>query len=134
MFVTAVYAVLDPQTGEFTYANAGHNPPIWIRRQGGVEKLSRTMIALGLLGAPLVTQRSITLDPGDSVLMYTDGLTEAFSPEGDLFGEALLLESITRAAAPSAEALIQTVQADLLAFVRGEALSDDLTMLALRRQ
>jgi serine phosphatase RsbU (regulator of sigma subunit) len=134
MFVTAVYAVLDPQSGELTYANAGHNPPVWMRAQGSVEKLSRTMIALGVLDSPNVTQRTITIQPGESVLLYTDGLTEAFSPQGEFFGESRLLEIVGATLPPSAEGLIAALQSQLLDFVGLEGLADDLTMLALRRQ
>jgi len=134
MFVTAVYAVLDPQSGELTYANAGHNPPLWIRDDGSVEKLSRTMIALGLLDAPVALQRTILLRPGESLLMYTDGLTEAFSPLGEFFGESRLLETIGGALPPSANNLLASLQSALRDFVGGDELTDDLTMVALRRQ
>ncbi len=80
MFVTGVYAVLDQETGEFTYANAGHNPPFWIRNDGQIEKLTRTGIALGVTEANLMTQRTVRIASGESVLLYTDGVTEAFSP------------------------------------------------------
>ena len=96
MFVTAVYAVLDPASGSFTYANAGHNPPLWIRSDGRVEKLSRTMLALGILDSPASTEVTISVQAGDAVLMYTDGLTEAFSPAGELFGEGHLLDCVRR--------------------------------------
>jgi serine phosphatase RsbU (regulator of sigma subunit) len=134
MFVTAVYAVLDPQTGELTYANAGHNPPLWLRGDGSVEKLTRSMIALGIIEAPEVTQRTISLQPGECLLMYTDGLTEAFSPDGELFGEGCLMETVGGGLPASAGALIERVKARLQEFLAGEPLADDLTMLAARRR
>ncbi len=134
MFVTAVYAVLDPASGTFKYANAGHNPPLWIRSNGSVEKLNRTMIALGILDSPSSTEVSITVQAGDSILMYTDGLTEAFSPKGELFGEGHLLDCVCRGPVQSAEELISRIQAELGEFMAGEGLADDLTMLAARRQ
>jgi sigma-B regulation protein RsbU (phosphoserine phosphatase) len=134
MFVTAVYAVLDPQTGELTYANAGHNPPLWMRTDGSIEKLSRTTIALGILDAPAVTQRTVALRSGESLLMYTDGLTEAFSPEGEFFGEGHLLRMLSETPVSSAGRLIETIDTTLQDFVGSEGLADDLTMLALRRQ
>ncbi|HEY5984649.1 MAG TPA: GAF domain-containing protein [Anaerolineales bacterium] len=133
MFVTAVYAVLDPQDGLLTYANAGHNPPLWLRRDGTYEKLTRTTIALGILDGPAVTARTIQVMPGESVLMYTDGLTEAFSAGGDFFGESGLLAALQGVQPASAESLIGLVQAALTEFVGNEGLQDDLTMLALRR-
>ena len=133
MFVTAAYAVLDPRSGELTYANAGHNPPLWIRK-GSVEKLGRTMIALGILDAAAVSERTIELRPGETVLLYTDGLTEAFSPQGEFFGEDRLLETVGAALPASANSLVTALQAQLHDFVGAEGLADDLTMLALRRQ
>jgi serine phosphatase RsbU (regulator of sigma subunit) len=134
MFVTAVYAVLDPQNGQLTYGNAGHNPPIWIRNDGSLEKLTRTTLALGVLEAAAVTQRTIELQHGESVLMYTDGLTEAITPGGEFFGEGHLLEILGGAARSGASGLIETIDASLEAFVGEEGLSDDLTMVALHRQ
>jgi sigma-B regulation protein RsbU (phosphoserine phosphatase) len=133
MFVTAVYAVLDPSSGELTYANAGHNPPLWIRDQGTIEKLGRTMIALGIPDAPAASQRTIQLRHGESVLMYTDGLTEAFSPSGETFGEHRLLETVA-GPPPSAESIIAVIQSRLRDFVGSDERSDDLTMLAIRRR
>ncbi|HMZ07973.1 MAG TPA: GAF domain-containing protein, partial [Anaerolineales bacterium] len=80
MFVTAVYGELDMDAGTFTYVNAGHNPPFWVKGSGELEKLTRTGIALGAVGNPNITQQTIYLKQGDTLLLYTDGLTEAFSP------------------------------------------------------
>jgi serine phosphatase RsbU (regulator of sigma subunit)/putative methionine-R-sulfoxide reductase with GAF domain len=134
MFVTGVYAVLDQETGEFTYANAGHNPPLWIRASKQIEKLTRTGIALGVMEPNPMTQRTISLQPGDSILLYTDGLTEAFSPEGDLFGETRLTEAILACTTPTAEELLDTVDASLNDFIGSQPLSDDLTLLVVRRK
>lgn len=134
MFVTAVYAILDPETGEFTYANAGHNPPLWIRNQGMPEKLTRTGMALGVIDGASITDRRFCLESGESVLLYTDGLTEAFSPEGRLFGEDGLLGTLSREKSSSAHALIWAIESDLNAFLDSLPLSDDLTMLVIRRR
>ena len=134
MFVTAVYGVLDPNTGVLTYANAGHSPPLWIRADGGTDMLKRTMIALGILDSPTSAEAEIAIQPGNSVLMYTDGLTEAFSPGGELYGEGHLLDCVQAEPVGSADGLIARIQADLQAFVAGEGLADDLTMLAVRRR
>ncbi len=93
MFVTAVYGVLSLANGKFTYANAGHNPPVWINKGSDtLEPLSRTGPALGIIEKYLMEERSILLAPDDLLLLYTDGLTEAFSPEDEIFGEERLLE------------------------------------------
>jgi serine phosphatase RsbU (regulator of sigma subunit)/putative methionine-R-sulfoxide reductase with GAF domain len=133
MFVTAVYAILDRVTGEFTYANAGHNPPLWIRSEGVPEKLTRTGMALGVIDGASITDRTICLGSGESVLLYTDGLTEAFSPDGRLFGEDRLLGTVCREKSSSAHGLLRAIESELNDFLDSLPLSDDLTMLVIRR-
>jgi sigma-B regulation protein RsbU (phosphoserine phosphatase) len=133
MFVTAVYGVLDIKQGDFTYMNAGHNPPLWMRSHGRLERLTRTGIALGLMVQPEITQRTIQLEKGDSLLLYTDGVTEAFSSNGDQFGEDRLQEALRSAQAEPAEQLLTAIEARLNEFITPLPLSDDLTMLAVRR-
>lgn len=132
MFVTAVYAVLDWNTGELTYANAGHNPPLWVRRDA-IEKLTRTGIALGASDDPHMQERTIHLAEGESLLFYTDGLTEAFNLEDDMFGEERLLRAVGWQESASADDMIQTVESALDDFAGNAPPSDDLTMLAVRR-
>ncbi len=134
MFVTAVYAVLDQNTGELTYVNAGHNPPLWMKANGDIERLTRTGVALGATEARTISQQTIQLAPGESVLFYTDGLTEEFSPDGDLFGEARLMGAIRSDSFVSADAMLDTIESSLNAFVASIPLSDDLTMLVVRRK
>jgi len=132
MFVTAIYGELDIVEGTFTYVNAGHNPPFWARANGGLEKLSRTGIALGVTDEPNISERVISLGRGDTLLLYTDGLTEAFSPDGDLFGEVRLMDVMSSLQAGSAEEVIRAVEDCLNEFVDTLPLSDDLTMIAIR--
>jgi phosphoserine phosphatase RsbU/P len=134
MFVTGVYAVLDQESGEFMYANAGHNPPLWLHTDGRVDRLTRTGVALGVLESDPISQKTIRLTPGESILLYTDGLTEAFSPEGELFGESRLLEAIRANDSPSAEALLDRVEARVNEFMGPLPPADDLTMLVVRRR
>lgn len=132
MFVTAVYAVLDLNTGEFTYANAGHNPPLWVRRDS-LEKLTRTGVALGASEDSHMTERTIQLTEGESLLLYTDGLTEAFNLEGDMFGDERLLRALGWQESASADDMIKAVESALDDFAGNAPPSDDLTMLAVRR-
>ena len=132
MFVTAVYGELDLEHGTFTYVNAGHNPPFWVKVNGELEKLTRTGIALGAVSDPNIHQNTISLGHGDTLLLYTDGLTEAFSPEGDLFGEMRLMDVMTSLTATTAEELIQSIEECLNRFIDPLPLGDDLTMLAIR--
>ncbi len=133
MFVTAVYAVLDPENGEFIYANAGHNPPLWLRTDGSAERLTRTGTALGILEAEELSERRIRVGTGESVLLYTDGLTEAFSPAGDMFGELQLMEIVRAEAASSANAILDAIHEQVSAFMDSLPLADDLTMLVVKR-
>jgi phosphoserine phosphatase RsbU/P len=133
MFVTAVYAVLDMSTNELTYVNAGHNPPLWVKCDGSVERLTRTAIALGVVMGEPVTQRTIRLEVGDNLLLYTDGLTESFNSDGDFYGEGRLIEALLSDECGSAHELLDVVEKSLLDFVRDVPPADDLTMLVLRR-
>ncbi len=132
MFVTAVYAILDLNTGELNYANAGHNPPLWVKRDS-LEKLTRTGVALGASEDSHMTERTIQLAQGESLLLYTDGLTEAFNLEGDMFGEERLLRALGWQASASADDMIKAVESALDDFAGNAPPSDDLTMLAVRR-
>ncbi len=133
MFVTAVYALLDPGSAQLTYANSGHNPPLWIRADGNVEKLTRTGMALGVIAGTSRTEKNISIHSGECILLYTDGLTEAFSPDGELFGEERLIETVRQAHCQSAKELLHAVDAALQEFVGSQPLGDDLTMLIVRR-
>jgi serine phosphatase RsbU (regulator of sigma subunit)/putative methionine-R-sulfoxide reductase with GAF domain len=134
MFVTAAYAVLYPESGELVYANAGHNPPLWLTGDGKVQRLTRTGMALGVVEGTSMEERRIELKPGDGLLLYTDGLSEAFSTAGDMFGEERIIAALQAGQAKSAERILQRIEVDLDKFVGDEAQSDDMTMLLLRRE
>lgn len=85
MFVTCLYAVLDPATGRLQYANAGHDVP-YMRTSGGLVELRATGMPLGLLPGMGYEEKEATMQPGDEVLFYSDGLVEAHDPAGDMFG------------------------------------------------
>jgi serine phosphatase RsbU (regulator of sigma subunit) len=132
MFVTAVYGELDLEAGTFTYVNAGHNPPFWVKTDGSLEKLTRTAIALGVMEQPVIEERTLTFGLGDTLLLYTDGLTEAFSPDGDLFGEVRLLDVMASLRAGTAQEVIRSIEDCLNEFIDPLPLGDDLTMMAIR--
>lgn len=132
MFVTAVYGALDPLTGIFTYANAGHNPPLWVH-SGQIDRLSRTGIALGVVESAKMNEREIQLDPGDLLMFYTDGITEAFSSNGDMFGEIRLLEMLARLNPGSSASILDGIDLELNLFVGDYPVSDDITLIALKR-
>ena len=140
MFVTAVYGVLDLKTGHFTYANAGHNPPLYVNfppplagEGPGVERLTRTGIALGVVEHAPMTERSIDLQPGQTLLFYTDGVTEAFSPAGEIYEEERLVRVLKESAGETAETLINKIDDSVCIFIADAPVSDDITLLAVRR-
>jgi len=133
MFVTAVYGVLDPESGDFTFVNAGHNPPFWMKANQSIEKLTRTAIALGVMEQPGMKERTVSLAKGDILLLYTDGLTEAFSPSEELFGDSRLMDSLISIKAHTADEVLIVIEDRLNEFIDTTPLGDDLTMLVLRR-
>ena len=133
MFVTAVYGVLDTTLGTFTYVNAGHNPPFWVKGNGEIEKLTRTAVALGVMEQPSMQERMISLEVGDNLLLYTDGLTEAFSPDGSLFGDSRLMDALISIQKHTADEVLVLVEHRLNEFIETVPLGDDLTMLSVKR-
>jgi serine phosphatase RsbU (regulator of sigma subunit)/putative methionine-R-sulfoxide reductase with GAF domain len=131
MFITLFYAVLDLESSEFTYVNAGHNPPIWIRSNNKMERLTRTAIALGLMEDPKVEQSVIRMEAGDRLFMYTDGVTEAISPSGEFFGEESLQLVLVSNHTDSARGLLEKVEKHIDDFTGSQPLADDMTMLAI---
>ena len=95
-FVTAFYGVLDPVSGTLSYCNAGHCPPYLVSPFDGepVQRLVRTGMPLGILGDETWERGVVRIDPGETLVLYTDGITEAVNEQNDLFGEDRLLESV----------------------------------------
>lgn len=134
LFVTVFYAVIDLSTGQVDYVNAGHNPPWLLRRDGDLSPLPRTRgIAVAVHEGFAYQQGMVQLAPGDTLYLYTDGITEAFDVDGQEYGDARLQASLERIPpATSIDALSQRVIDDVRAFERGAAQADDMTSLALR--
>jgi serine phosphatase RsbU (regulator of sigma subunit) len=136
MFVTVFYGVLDPQVGTLTYCNAGHNPPylLSIAEEGAVHGLERTGMALGVVGDMTLEQDTVQFSPGDVLLLYTDGVTEAQNPEGAMFGvERLLAAAREQRGAPALrvqEAILEAIHA----FVGDAPQFDDITLMVARRE
>ncbi len=129
MFVSVFYAELDPRTRALTYANAGHNPPLLRRTAGAIENLPRTGVLLGVLGELPIADASQTLAPGDTLVMYTDGLTDALNPSGEDYGLARLMAALASAPTSDAARQLAHLSDDLAAFTAGVAPFDDMTLL-----
>jgi sigma-B regulation protein RsbU (phosphoserine phosphatase) len=133
MFVTVFLGIYDPQTGQLHYANAGHNPPLWRESNGTVHALPFTDgMALGVLADIEFPSHKIHLQPGDLLLAYSDGVTEAFNPALEEFGEIRLKQLLNRPLDSNAT-LVQTIFDEVALFAAGAAQSDDITVAALRR-
>ena len=135
LFVTAFYGILDPGQGTLTYCNAGHNPPLLIRssNNGKVEVLSRTGIAIGIEEDATWTQASIKIDPGDILMLYTDGIPDAQNVEGMFFEEDKLIEIAQASRGRPAYEIQTTVLDDVQRFVGEAPQSDDITLMVLVR-
>ena len=135
MFITAFYALLDLKSGILTFANAGHNKPIFIKHSGGpTEMLPKGGMALAVLEDIDLEDRTLHLEKGDCLLCYTDGVTEAFSPDEQMFGEDRLE---TLLASLQGQTIHDTLDAVVQAVTdfRGEReISDDVTLLGIRRK
>jgi len=131
MFVTCLYLLLDPASGHMLYANAGHNLPS-LRTADGVLELRATGMPLGLLPGMSYEEKEATVTPGDSVLVYSDGLTEAHSPQGEMFGFPRLRELL--AGHPGRETLIEFLRRQLAEFTGpGWEQEDDVTFVVIER-
>ncbi len=135
MFVTAFLAFLDMESGKITYANAGHNLPIWKRKkQKSCERLEMDGIALGVTSDAVYTNKQIQLEPGDFLLFYTDGVTEAMSDTEKLFTEPRLFDLLEKNRADSSNGLLTNIENAIREFRNGEPPSDDLTMISVHRK
>jgi len=136
MFVTAFYAVLEPETGRMRYVNAGHNPPYLISSQKGkpFDQLRATGMALGVMEDVVWGQKVIRLLPGDLLLLYTDGITEAQDRMGRFYGEQRLQNVLRSLGGRTAQEVMDAVLEDLTRFTGGAAQQDDVTMIVIRRK
>ncbi|MBE0566175.1 MAG: SpoIIE family protein phosphatase, partial [Krumholzibacteria bacterium] len=143
MFATFFYGVLDTGAGVFTTANAGHNPPLVLRTDGSTATLGEGGLLLGMLARQAYVQQETRLEPGDVVVLYTDGITEAAGPSAvpddpdnpdAMFGEAALLEVVRRHAHLPAVGIKEAILAAVAEHTAGAEQSDDITLVVIRRQ
>ncbi len=132
-FVTVFLARYDAHTRTLTYINSGHNPPAVFRRvENTVNWLTRTAPAIGLAEHYFPRTETVRLSSGDILLLYTDGLTEAFNTEMEQFGEERLAEFLRNAADLSASDMLQLVREGVSAHGGDAPLADDLTLVAMK--
>jgi sigma-B regulation protein RsbU (phosphoserine phosphatase) len=134
LFVTTFYGILSLDDGLLSYTSAGHNPPLIIRHEhNDVITLEKGGIAIGALPDISLSDHQITINPGDCLVLYTDGVTEAFNLKDQMYGESRLIRLLGNLIGESASSVLEAVDADLAQFRGGAPLSDDTTMLAICR-
>lgn len=133
MFVTAWMGTLNTQTGVIKFANAGHNPPL-IRRKGGDYEYLKSKAGFVLAGLENITytEQTTTIEPGDEIFLYTDGVTEATNNDSELFGEERLLKSLNNHKGKSSDEICRCVKKDVDSFVGDAPQFDDITMLSIK--
>jgi sigma-B regulation protein RsbU (phosphoserine phosphatase) len=134
MFVTLFYARLHLASGTLDFVNAGHNPPLFFRRASGqLHRLTRTGMALGIEESAEYTQGQIQLEPGDFILLYTDGVTEAVNFADQEFGLERLQSLLLAQAAAPARQVVANLQREIEQFAGQVAPSDDITIVMVKR-
>jgi serine phosphatase RsbU (regulator of sigma subunit) len=127
-YATLFYADYADSGRRLRYVNCGHNPPLLLRAGGALERLHATATILGMFADWQCTMGEATLQPGDTLVMYTDGITEAPSPAGEEFGERRLVETIREHSREAASDLLSRIHAAVQQFSSG-AQADDLTLV-----
>jgi sigma-B regulation protein RsbU (phosphoserine phosphatase) len=133
-FITLFFAVYEPHAGTLSFVNAGQNPPLVRRRTGRYERLAATGVALGMFEGSTFGEARTHLDPGDVLLLYSDGITEAEDPDGQPLEESGLELIVERHAGAPAALLAAHVLAEVEAHARQPRFADDLTILVLKRR
>ena len=133
MFLTLFYAVYNPQRRLLTYVNAGHNPPLLYNPFSGEHDWLRpTDMIIGVMPERLYEAQARQLSPGDVLVLYTDGVTEAFNADREMFGVERLLEVVRTHHMASARELVEAIEAEVTAFAGEAPQSDDSTLLVVR--
>jgi phosphoserine phosphatase RsbU/P len=132
-FISLFFCILDGETGELTFCNAGHNPPLIIRAQGGCEQLKGGGPVLGIAPSFEYQEHRTVLGAGDVLVIYSDGVTEAVNPAGAEFEIEGLAAVVRTCGSESAGTIIGEINKALAAFTAGAAPADDITLIVARR-
>lgn len=135
MFVTVFYGILDLRDGRLTFSNGGHNPPLLLGRRGDTEALPATGgTLLGVLEEAEYGERQVVLERGDTLFLYTDGVTEAMTSRDEMFSESRLQAQLRQRTGALPAELIEGVLDAVQRHADGAPPSDDITILCIRRQ
>jgi serine phosphatase RsbU (regulator of sigma subunit) len=134
MFITLFYGVLDPRTATLSYVNAGHNPPLIISPDGErIQELESFNLPLGIIETETYSTTTITLERGDMLVCFSDGITEAMNPAGEPYDDDRFQAELRAHLDLSAEALVSAIECSVDAYAAGAAQADDMTLLILKR-
>ena len=134
MFVTVFYGIYTISTGEISYCNAGHNPPIVLKADGTAMELPMPQDPLmGALEDMTYHDVNMKLEPGETLVMFTDGVNEAMNKDFQEFGDDRLIASLQKCSGQNCQQIIDSVKADVASFVGEMEQSDDITLFALKR-
>jgi sigma-B regulation protein RsbU (phosphoserine phosphatase) len=135
MFVTLFLGVLDTKTGVLTYVNAGHLPPCVLHASGSIEPINdKPAMPLAVRAGAAYQERTVTVIPGDTLFVFSDGVTEAMNAADELYGNARLHADLCVASAFRPDEMVRAIKAKVDLFTGDAPKFDDVTMLALRWQ
>lgn len=133
MFVTLFVAIMNINTGHIRYANAGHNPPVFVPCEGPPEWIPPLGDPVaGIMDGMEYTTKTMDMKPGDIIFIYTDGVTEAMNPDQKLYSEERLMNLITKSELRTSPELVKEIDDSIKVFTKGAEQSDDITMLAMQ--
>ena len=134
MFVTVFYGILDVQSGEVTYCNAGHNPPYVLKENGKIEALPISKDPMvGAIEGIEYHDEKLQLEKNDALILFTDGVSEAMSTSFEEYGDERLVNVLQVVPSHNCRDIINTVLADVSSFTQGTEQSDDITMLTIKK-
>ncbi len=134
MFITLFYGMLEPTTGRLGYINAGHNPPLIISADGqSVRELESSALPLGIVPGQTYETNALILAPGELLVGFSDGITEAMNQSGEPYGDRRLTQALQAHAGQPAQTLVRTITQRVDEFVAGAPQADDMTMLVIKR-
>jgi hypothetical protein len=133
-FITMFVSLIDPKSGEVVYVNAGHNPPLIARASGEVDRLSNAGTVLGILPDLGYEEQRTTLEPGDVLAMFSDGVTESIGTNGEEFGEEQLGSILVRHRDQEAAEVVDSVLANIREWTDAAPADDDVTLVVVRRK
>jgi sigma-B regulation protein RsbU (phosphoserine phosphatase) len=133
-FVTALYGILDLTTHDFAFARAGHEPPLVLQRDGRVERIPHDVgMSLGLWDVIRLDERTVQLEPGSTLVLFTDGMTDCRDPNGVAFGLQRIKDALSDMADLPAQDICDRLFNTLMAYQNGAGQDDDVTLVAIHR-